>query len=135
MKFADTHRIPPEEARTEPCPTCQAGPGDPCTYEHDLFRPGPAKELVHRRGDPLTSGVHNARTGIIKARRMEQYRQERDSRPRPVRTKRRRGQLDARVAAAALAGKTARQIAADERASLPVVLGILRDQGIIPVDG
>lgn len=135
MKRTDTFRIPAEAAQTVPCPTCQARPGNPCTYEHDLFRPGPAKELVHKRGDPLTSGVHNARTGVIKAQRLKQYRQELDSRPQPVRPRRRRGQLDTRVAAAALAGKTARQIALDEGTRLPVVLGILHDQGIIPVDG
>jgi hypothetical protein len=68
-----------EEALAEACPTCEAKPGDPCTYEHDLFTysRGPAgrtKQLAHSRGEPLASGVHNARLGIVKARHLEAWR-------------------------------------------------------------
>jgi transcriptional regulator of acetoin/glycerol metabolism len=54
-------------AGDELCPVCQAKPGDPCTYEHDLFTysRGPAgrvKRLAHRRGELLGGGsVHKAR--------------------------------------------------------------------------
>lgn len=67
-----------EEALAEACPTCEAKPGDPCTYEHDLFTysRGPAgrtKQLAHSRGEVLP-GVHNARSGIVKARHLAAWR-------------------------------------------------------------
>jgi DNA-binding CsgD family transcriptional regulator len=72
------------EAMTEPCPTCHAAMQAACTYEHDLFVyerevsaevfGGRVKRLAHARGEVLADGrVHNARAGIIKARRIEQY--------------------------------------------------------------
>lgn len=67
-----------EEALAETCPTCEAKPGDPCTYEHDLFTysrgpNGRTKHLAHRRGEELP-GVHNARAGIVKARNLAAWR-------------------------------------------------------------
>ena len=62
--------VTPEETLAERCPVCQAQPGGPCTYVHDLFTVGPGKRLVHARGAPLEGGAfHNARTGVVKARR------------------------------------------------------------------
>ena len=64
------------------CPACEAKPGAPCTYEGDLFSyswagPHRVKTLVHRRGDPLTSGYYGRRLGVVKARRLA----ERPARP------------------------------------------------------
>lgn len=66
-----------DEARTEAgCPVCGARPGDACTYMHDLFTysdgpSGRVKELAHRRGDPLASGVHSERAGTATAQYLE----------------------------------------------------------------
>ena len=66
------------------CPVCEAEPGAPCTYEGDLFSysgrgAGRVKTLVHRRGDPLVTGFHGRRLGVIKARRRAERRTGPDS--------------------------------------------------------
>jgi hypothetical protein len=132
MRYADLYSATDAQAMTEKCPTCRADPGAACVYVNDLFRPGPDRELLHERGAPLAAGVHNARKGIIKARLGEQYRQEREALP-PVLPKRKPQEVDDRIIVAALAGKTASQIATAEGTRASRVREVLRAQGIIPL--
>ena len=106
-------------ALDELCPVCAAKPGRPCTYEGDLFSyartpAGRVKTLVHRRGDPLASGVHGRRQGIVKARRLA------GREPRPAAVPWKQGALtEAEIRAQYNQGYEVPEIA--RRAELPVV--------------
>lgn len=126
------YAIPYEEALAEACPTCEAKPGDPCTYEHDLFTysRGPAgrvKHLAHSRGEALTSGVHNARSGIVKARHLAAWRATdpvHGSRPKAGRV------TDAEMAEMYEAGSTLSEAARASGLSSTTVRHRLREAGV-----
>jgi hypothetical protein len=84
---------------------------------------GRVKTLAHRRGDPLAGGtVHNARQGIVKARRMEL---------RPGRDRRRSAERDARIFAAWRALAPVVDIAAAEGISTSAVYYALHRAGAV----
>lgn len=66
------------EARAEQCPSCGALAGQPCRYKADgfVFAPGVRPRQVKRKGKPMKGRMHLARHGVVKRKRVLQYKRE-----------------------------------------------------------
>jgi transposase-like protein len=120
-----------DEALAEQCPACQAEPGDPCTYEGDLFSyargpHGRVKTLVHQRGDKLASGVHSGRMKDIKARRLA----ERKARGRPGGPRKAGNVPDTEIGRLYRSGMTVAEVAAAAGLSDTTTRRRLREAGV-----